>query len=279
MTVLPFLDVKATPICSVASPRVSRSTSLPRSSEHKSQSLKISSSSHLSDFFASTTTPKIKIYSRTDQLLKKLPHAKTARAQAGDPGWRPFVRDLPDYDYLWDTVTREHMRHQYDDYVPPPRINPNEPEKPYQMSSIFETQDRHYHNYKRLQAMQQRKWNRDRMQYSIYPYGEAEERETYRKNLRSTLKEQMEQKAQAEKNELDIKHSTTQEILDQDRKFLEEEKHRNDARARLLAQTTVKNKELMENKWEYNQWNRTHQWHVERAMLADSPINWSKTMT
>jgi hypothetical protein len=35
----------------------------------------------------------------------------------------------------------------------------------------------------------------------------------------------------------------------------------------------------MENKWEYDQWNRAHQWHVERAILADDPINWSKTMT
>lgn len=35
----------------------------------------------------------------------------------------------------------------------------------------------------------------------------------------------------------------------------------------------------MDNKREYDQWNRVHQWHVERAMLADSPINWSKTLT
>ena len=32
----------------------------------------------------------------------------------------------------------------------------------------------------------------------------------------------------------------------------------------------------MENKWEYDQWNRAHQWHVDRAILADDPINWSK---
>ena len=35
----------------------------------------------------------------------------------------------------------------------------------------------------------------------------------------------------------------------------------------------------MENKREYDQWNRVHQWHVERVILADDPINWSKTMT
>lgn len=35
----------------------------------------------------------------------------------------------------------------------------------------------------------------------------------------------------------------------------------------------------MQSKWEYEQWKRIHEWHVERAMLADTPINWSKTMT
>ena len=35
----------------------------------------------------------------------------------------------------------------------------------------------------------------------------------------------------------------------------------------------------MQNKWEFDEWNRAHQWHVERAILADDPINWSKTLT
>ncbi|UJR25307.1 hypothetical protein I4U23_006658 [Adineta vaga] len=282
MTILPFLDVKATPICSVESPRLARTRSVPRSLEstdHSIPSLKPSSSLHLSNSFATTRTPKIKIVARTDEQLKKLPHAKTARAQAHNPIWKPFVRELPDYDYLWEPVHREDIRHQYDSYVAPQHINAGRPDEPYRMSSFFETQDRHYYNYKRVQAMQQRQRNREHMQYTIYPYAQAEEREMYKKKIRTTLKEQMEEKAQAEKHQLDLKNRSTSLVLEQDRQFREEEKQRNDARTQLLAKVSLKNKELMNNRREYDQWNRVHQWHVERAMLADSPINWSKTLT
>ncbi|CAF1430770.1 unnamed protein product [Adineta ricciae] len=283
MTVLPFLDVKATPISCVESPRLARTRSIARSLESKdlpSSPLKpSSSSSNLSGSLSSTRTPRIKIVPRTDDLLKKLPHAKTARAQAHNPIWKPFVRDLPDYDYLWEPVRREDIRHQYDSYVAPQRITAGRPDEPYQMSSTFESQDRHFHNYKRVQAMQQRQWNREHMQYTIFPYSNAEEREMYKKKIRTTLKDQMEERAQTEKHEMDLKKRSASLVLEQDRQFHEEEKQRNDARTKLLAKVSLKNKELMENKREYDQWNRVHQWHVERAMLADSPINWSKTLT
>ena len=202
------------------------------------------------------------------------------------------------------------MRHQYDDYVPPQRITASRPEEPYKMNTMYETQDRHYQNYKRVQAMQQRQWNREHMQYTIYPYSHVEEREMYKsvslvlvastfllfsKQIRSTLKEQMEHKVQVERDELATKNQAIELIIEQDRQHVEQEKQRRNERARVLMQVTTKNKEvwnergenassihsfqLMENKWDYEQWNRLHQWHVERAMLADNPINWSKTMT
>jgi len=175
MTVLPFLDVKATPICSVESPRLSRTRSLPRASESKDQPRQSHNSTS-----SSIRTPRIQIFARTDETLKKLPHAKTARAQAYNPIWKPLARDLPDYDYLWEPVHREDMRHQYDAYVAPHRLTAGRPDEPYQMTSVFETQDRHYHNYKRVQAMQQRQRNRQHIQYTIYPYAHAEEREMYK---------------------------------------------------------------------------------------------------
>lgn len=105
----------------------------------------------------------------------------------------------------------------------------------------------------------------------------------------------MEEKAQAERRELDLKNLSTGLVLDQDRQYIEGEKQRSEARSKALAKVSLRNKEvthlrprspsciqssqMMDNKREYDQWNRVHQWHVERAMLADSPINWSKTLT
>ena len=120
----------------------------------------------------------------------------------------------------------------------------------------------------------------------------------FSKHIRSTLKEQMEQKVQAEKAEIEARNRMTEMVIEQDRLYHEQERQRKMDRARALMQVTAKNKEvsrlqhemflalffrssfqLMENKWDHENWNRLHQWHVERAILADDPINWSKTMT
>jgi hypothetical protein len=192
MTVLPFLDVKATPIRSIESPRLTQSFHHISESNGLQRQPSSRSSGHTGKFSSSSSpvrssiptarihTPKIRIIARSDELLKKLPYAKTASAHAYNSIRKPFVRELPDYDYLWGTVHREDMRHQYDTYVAPPRISASRPDQPYKMSTSFETQDRHYHNYKRVQDMQQQKWNREHMQYTIYPYSHAEERELYK---------------------------------------------------------------------------------------------------
>jgi len=54
----------------------------------------------------------------------------------------------------------------------------------------------------------------------------------------------MEQKAQADKNQLEIKNRATEIIMEQDRKYLDQEKQRQNERAKLLSQVTAKNKEV-----------------------------------
>ncbi|CAF0933676.1 unnamed protein product [Rotaria sordida] len=291
MTILPFLDIKATPIRSVESPRLSRTQSLPRigDSNKSPRQQSLNSSDTLSTVSSSLIrcsippirkrTPKIKITRRSDEILKKLPHEKTPGIRAHNPIWKPLTRELPDYDYLWEPLQREDIRHQYDYYIAPQRIIASLPDEPFKMTTMYETPDRHYHNYKRVRAMQQRQWNKEHIQYTIYPYAKIDEREMYNKQIRSTLKEQMKEKIQADKNEQSIKNLECQILIQRDRQDLEDDKQKQDKRAQLLFKVTTRNKESMENKWEYDQWNRIHQWHVERTILADDPINWSKTMT
>jgi hypothetical protein len=54
----------------------------------------------------------------------------------------------------------------------------------------------------------------------------------------------MEQKAQADKNELEINNRVTEMIIEQDRQYLDQEKQRQNERAKLLLQVTAKNKEV-----------------------------------
>ena len=186
MTVLPFIDIKATPIRTVESPRRSiRTQSLQRAAETDDQSAVSDLSSKVSSVRSSipaprARTPRIKILRRTDDSLKDLPWKKSTRAENYNYIWKPLTSELPDYDYVWDPVQRENIRHQYDSYIAPNRIRASRPDDPYKMTTMFETEDRHYHNYRRVRAMQQRQWNREHIQYTIYPYAQTEEREKYK---------------------------------------------------------------------------------------------------
>ena len=193
MTVLPHLNIKATPILSVESPRSSKTKLLPRlndindSSDQKSFGLShhLNKLSSLSSKRSSIPppragTPKIKIVARSDEALKQVPHEKTPGINAHNAVWKPLVRELPDYDYLWEPLQREDMRHQYDFYVTPKRIIASRPDEPYKMTTMLETEERHYHNYRRVRAMQQRQWNKEHIQYTIYPYAGIAEREIYK---------------------------------------------------------------------------------------------------
>jgi hypothetical protein len=53
----------------------------------------------------------------------------------------------------------------------------------------------------------------------------------------------MEQKAQADKIEIEIQNRATELIIEQDRQYFEQEKQRQIERAKLLLQVTAKNKE------------------------------------
>ncbi|CAF4269879.1 unnamed protein product [Rotaria socialis] len=291
MTVLPFIDIKSTPIRSVQSPRLTRTQSLPRVGDINNSlgQKSFNGSDDINKLFPSslirssippqrTRTPKIKIVPRSDDILKKLPHDKTAGIRAHNTIWKPLTRELPDYDYLWEPLQREDIRHQYDSYVAPQRILASRPDEPQKMTTMFETHDRHYHNFKRVRAMQQRQWNKEHIQYTVYPYSKIFEREMYNKKIRSTLKEQMEHKIQTDRNDQILKGFESQILIQRDRQDLESDKQKQKQHSRFLFQTTIKNKELMENKWESDQWSRVHQWHVERAIIADDPINWSLPM-
>jgi hypothetical protein len=170
MTGLPYIDIKATPIHSVELPQSARAQSLSR----------INNTSNSKKSLPSTHLPKIKISARTDEILKQLPCAKTSGVYKHNAIWKPLTRELPDYDYLWEPLRREDIRHQYDFYIAPQRITASLPDAPNKMTTMFETEDRHYHNYKRVRGMKQRQWNKDHIQYTIYPYAEIIERESYK---------------------------------------------------------------------------------------------------
>ena len=79
--------------------------------------------------------------------------------------------------------------------------------------------------------MQQRQWNREHIQYTIYPYSQQEEREMYKwddrvrsaasdcetcvfsQQIRSTLKEQMQEKVLADRQDQQLKNREAQLLI------------------------------------------------------------------
>jgi len=64
------------------------------------------------------------------------------------------------------------------------------------------------------------------------------------KHIRSTLKDQMEEKAQINKNEQERKNLDCKFIIEKDRQDLEQQKQKEKQRAALLLKVTTRNKEV-----------------------------------
>ena len=70
----------------------------------------------------------------------------------------------------------------------------------------------------------------------------------FSKQIRSTLKEQMEDKAHTDKSEYEMKAQESRIVIEQDRQDQEQVKRNRLERARLLLQATARNKEVRESR-------------------------------
>jgi hypothetical protein len=184
MTNLPLMDINTTQKRLVNSSRLSRTAceqTMSDSPMSRAMSTRPANSARQSS--SSIWIPKIQILARSDEQLKRLPRSSTGMTHEHTIVHKPLVRIRPDYNYLWEPVQRDDIRHQYDNYVAPQRLIASRPDKPHRMTTMFETQDRHDHNRRRVQAMQQRQWNREHMQYTSFPYAQDKEREIYKSVL------------------------------------------------------------------------------------------------
>ncbi len=67
-------------------------------------------------------------------------------------------------------------------------------------------------------------------------------------HIRSTLKEQMDEKAQTDKNNQDMKNLECQIVIQRDQQELEQEKQKQKQRAKSLLKVTARNKEVIKKR-------------------------------
>jgi len=184
--------------------------------------------------------------------------------------------------YNWDPVERKTtkvVQAHVKIYKPAKRVDmPSRPPSPYRVQTEWETSDTHFHNHKRTQEMKRLQYLKEHTNWSIYPYAAIDERETYNKNIRETLKEQMEHKEVTNKKEYDKKLQEFKMVSRQDANQINEDRQKRADKLKFLSEFRDENKQLMEDRWMNNYMHKKNEWQQESQLLEQDPVNWSKTL-
>lgn len=152
------------------------------------------------------------------------------------------------------------------------------PGSPYRVKSDWETTVPHFHNEKRTVEMKRLQYLKEHTAWSVYPYAAVEERECYNKNIRETLKKQIDQRGRLIKNEFENNKLEVKYIIEQDKSILEEEKSKRVEKLKFLTTYRNENKQLMQDRWMNDYVAKRNEWQQESQLLEQDPINWSKTL-
>lgn len=184
--------------------------------------------------------------------------------------------------YNWKPVEREttkSVNQRLKVYKPQKRMEVvARPPSPYRVKSDWETVVPHFHNEKRAIEMKRLQYLKDHTGWSVYPYAGIEERETYNKNIRDTLKQQMDQKSRLIKHEFENSQLEVKYVIEQDKDILSEEKRKRIEKLKFLTTYRNENKQLMQDRWMNEYIHKRNEWQQESQLLEQDPINWSKTL-
>ncbi|XP_070558114.1 uncharacterized protein [Ptychodera flava] len=159
-----------------------------------------------------------------------------------------------------------------------PRINPLRPVRDRRTVSL-ETTGAHHVIEQRTLAMKQREHYRYHSGWEKPFYGSPAEKETYRRDIRSKLKEQMSDRILLEKQLLRDKVQESKQAVEYDRQCIESDRADIMKKAAHLRQFRDENKKLMEWKEHQDRLNRLLQNKYEQELIRYNPINWSHSLT
>ncbi|XP_013393263.1 uncharacterized protein LOC106161884 [Lingula anatina] len=161
----------------------------------------------------------------------------------------------------------------------PERINQLAPaEGRRRINMNTETAEANYLNEQRKLLMQRREHYRYYKAWSRPYYGTPQEKEEYRKETRSMLKQQMDHKWSAEKQEFLEKVKESQAAAAYDQKCNNEDVENFRNRFLYLTKFRDENKRLMEKFWLERERSKIFEDTYDREQLRYNPINWSCTL-
>ncbi|XP_068107605.1 uncharacterized protein [Hyperolius riggenbachi] len=158
------------------------------------------------------------------------------------------------------------------------RLNPLHPPGVKRRTVSLETVGTHQHNHQRVIVMQQKEYNRYHQGWRRPFYGNATEKEEYRREIRQLLKKQMSDKWAVERESLAGQSKELEALKEADRLAVTQDHQQEQAKSLFLRKYRDENKRLMESKWQENRLTRSLELLRERELLQYNPINWSGTL-
>lgn len=184
--------------------------------------------------------------------------------------------------YNWKPMEREttkSVQSRIKVYKPQKRMEiVARPTSPYRVKSDWETVVPHFHNEKRTIEMKRLQYLKDHTGWSVYPYAGVEEKEHYNKNIRDTLKKQIDQKGRLIKHEFENNKLEVKYTIEQDQHILNEDKRKRIDKLKALTNYRNENKQLMQDRWMNEYISKRVEWQQDSQLLGQDPINWSKTL-
>ncbi|XP_072305763.1 uncharacterized protein [Eucyclogobius newberryi] len=161
---------------------------------------------------------------------------------------------------------------------PIPRLDPLHPPFVHKRTASLETPAVHHHNHQRALIMQRKEYYKFHQVWRKPFYGTSCEREEYRKDIRTHLKKQMEDKCVALKLQFTNRTKEAEFLCEMDRLDLSKEKEQRIVHREAMTAYRDENKRLMEQGWRDRALTRSQEALKERELLRLNPINWSGTL-
>ncbi|XP_028410865.1 uncharacterized protein LOC114533533 [Dendronephthya gigantea] len=114
--------------------------------------------------------------------------------------------------------------------------------------------------------------------YRVAFYGTPSQKEAYRQQIRSQLKDQVKEKDDLHRRQLIDRVAESDTAVANDQKSKQEDNNMKQKKADYLKQFSNENKKIMEEKEKSSQKTREANMELERKLLNVNPINWNMTL-
>ncbi|KAI3382374.1 hypothetical protein SNEBB_001750 [Seison nebaliae] len=158
------------------------------------------------------------------------------------------------------------------------RVPNSRPIDPLSMSTSFQTDLPSAHNHKRALSMQRDQMKDQIDRWKIFYYGNRNSQENYKRKIRETLKDQMDNRQNEKKEKFERDLSAIQNCIIETKTDLHLERTKEIEKKNAQRIFAIENKSLMERKEQMSKLQKALKNQEELSLLQKESLNWSRTL-